>query len=192
MVAVILRPAQDEVMSKKNPWTKLKSAIKYENPWIKVREDNVLKPNGEPGIYGVVEFKNTAMGIVALNDREEVVLVGQYRYPLNEYSWEIPEGGCPEGEKPLQAAKRELLEETGLKARSWKKLFEMSLSNSSTNERAVVFLATGLSQHAAQPEDTEVLKKKTVNLKNAVDMVLSGEITDAISVAALLYAGRKL
>lgn len=179
-------------MSKKNPWKKLKSATKYENPWIKVREDAVLKPNGEPGIYGVVEFKNTAMGILALNERKEIVLVGQFRYPLNEYSWEIPEGGCPAGEQPLAAAKRELLEETGFKAKKWKKLFDMTLSNSSTNERATVFLATELTQHNATPEDTEVLKLKTVKLTKAVDMVLSGEITDGISVAALLYAGLKL
>jgi 8-oxo-dGTP pyrophosphatase MutT (NUDIX family) len=179
-------------MSKKNPWTKLKSETKYENPWIKVREDAVVKPNGEPGIYGVVEFKNLAVGVIALNKKKEIVLVGQYRYPLNEYSWELPEGGCPAGEQPLKAAKRELLEETGLKAKTWKRLFEMSLSNSSTNERAVVFLATDLSQHDAEPEETEVLKRKTVKLTKAIDMVLSGEITDAISVAALLYAGHKL
>lgn len=179
-------------MSKKNPWTKLESETKYENPWIKVREDSVLKPNGEPGIYGVVEFKNVAVGVVALNARREIVLVGQYRYPLSAYSWEIPEGGCPAGEQPLKAAKRELLEETGLKAKTWKRLFEMTLSNSSTNERAVVFLATGLTQHEAKPEDTEVLKTKTVKLTKAVNMVLSGDITDAISVAALLYSGLEL
>ena len=179
-------------MSKKNPWTKIKSKSVYENPWIRVREDKVLKPNGEPGIYGVVEFKNKAVGVIALNKRREVVLVGQYRYPLNEYSWELPEGGCPEGESLTAAAKRELLEETGLKARKWKKLFEMSLSNSSTNERAVVFLATALSQHEDEPEDTEVLKRKTVPLTKALEMVFSGEITDAISVAGLLYAGHKL
>jgi 8-oxo-dGTP pyrophosphatase MutT (NUDIX family) len=179
-------------MSKKNPWTKIKSELKYENPWIRVREDAVLKPSGEPGIYGVVEFKNTAVGVIAINKRREVVLVGQYRYPLNEYSWELPEGGCPEGERPLAAAKRELLEETGLRARKWKKLFVMSLSNSSTDERAVVFLATDLSQHLSAPEDTEVLKKKTIPLTKAIKMVFSGEITDAISVAALLYAGHQL
>lgn len=179
-------------MPKKNPWTKLKSAVKYENPWIKVREDAVLKPNGEPGIYGVVEFKNMAVGVIALNSKREVVLVGQFRYPLNEYSWEIPEGGCPFGEQPLAAAKRELLEETGYRARKWKKLFEMTLSNSSTNERATVYLATDLTLHAAEPEDTEILKRKTVKLTKAVEMVFSGEITDAISVAALLYAGHKV
>lgn len=187
-----LRSNDTHVMSKKNPWTKLKSAVKYENPWVRVREDRVLKPNGEPGIYGVVEFKNLAIGVIALNKKKEIVLVGQYRYPLDEYSWEIPEGGCPANEQPLAAAKRELLEEAGLKARKWKKLFEMTLSNSSTNERAVVYLATDLTQHGARPEDTEVLKQKTVKLTEAVDMVLSGEITDAISVAALLYSGLKL
>jgi 8-oxo-dGTP pyrophosphatase MutT (NUDIX family) len=176
-------------MARKNPWTKLKSETKYDNPWIRVREDKVIKPNGDPGIYGVVHFKNTAIGVVALNEDDEVVLVGQYRYPLNEYSWELPEGGCPAKEQPLAAAKRELREETGLKARKWKRLFNMTLSNSSTDERAIVFLATGLTQHKAMPEDTEVLKLKTVPLTKAVDMVLSGEITDAISVAALLHCG---
>ena len=174
-----------------NPWKRLNSNLKYNNAWISVTEDKVLKPNGEPGIYGVVNFKNVAVGVIALhkNAKNEscVILVGQYRYPLGRYSWELPEGGCPTTEQPLAAAKRELEEETGYKAKSWKKVLEMDLSNSSTNERAIIFLATKLTPGRAQPEDTEVLRLKSVSLTKAVEMVLRGEITDAISVAALLY-----
>lgn len=179
-------------MPKKNPWTKLDTTVKYDNPWIRVREDRVVKPNGEPGIYGVVHFKNRAVGVLALDSDNNVLLVGQYRYPLKEYSWELPEGGCPRGEQLLSAAKRELLEETGYRAKTWRRCFEMALSNSSTDERAFIFLATGLTAGKAQPEDTEVLKVKRVPLTKAVQMVLRGEITDGISVAALLYAGLKL
>src|ERR687890_1606450 len=113
----------------KNPWRKISSREVYENPWIRVREDEVLRPDGEPGIYGVVHFKNVAVGVLAV-EGDELYLVGQYRYTLDRYSWEIPEGGCPEGEEPLDAARRELEEETGLRARCWEKLGEAHLSNS--------------------------------------------------------------
>ena len=154
----------------------------------------MLTPNGTNGIYGVVEFKNVAVGVLALeNDdggNECVWLVGQYRYPLKRYSWELPEGGCPKGESVLSAAKRELREETGLRARKWSRAFEMDLSNSVTDERAVVFLARDLVAGVPSPDETEVLRLKRVKLKWAVDQVLKGEITDAISVAALLYAAQ--
>src|SRR5215218_5146951 len=123
-----------------NPWRMLDSRRVYENPWISVREDSVIRPDGEPGIYGVVHYKNTAVGVVPVED-DHVYLVGQYRYPLECYSWEIPEGGCPEGEDTLEAARRELKEETGLEAGSWSKLGEAFLSNSVADEHAVWYLA---------------------------------------------------
>src|SRR5918998_3074540 len=112
-----------------NPWLTVSSRRVYDNPWITIREDQVIRPDGEPGIYGVVHFKNIAVGVLAV-EGEFVYLVGQYRYPLDSYSWEIPEGGCPEGEDPLDAARRELEEETGLRARRWEKMGEAHLSNS--------------------------------------------------------------
>lgn len=173
-----------------NPWTVVKSKKIYDNPWISVREDQVLNPKSEAGIYGVIQFKNIAVGVVALqNDskgRECILLVGQYRYPLDRYSWEIPEGGCPIGERPLAAAKRELKEETGFRARSWDKALELDLSNSVTDERAIVYVARDLVGGKSSPEPTEVLELKSVLLTEALRMVLDGEITDAISAAAIL------
>ena len=151
-----------------------------------MREDAVINPAKKRGIYGVVEFKNIAVGVVVLDDRDRVLLVGQYRYPLSRYSWEIPEGGCQKGEKPLAAAKRELIEETGFTARHFKKILEMHLSNSSTDERAIIYLATHLRQGVALPEETEVLKLKWLNLKDALKRIDRGEITDSMTVAGLL------
>lgn len=173
-------------MTNKNPWTFLSSEQKYDNPWIKVDEHQVLKPSGRPGIYGVVHFKNKAIGIVAIDRHDYIYLVGQYRYPLKRYSWEIPEGGGPPGEEPLEAAKRELLEETGLIAGHWELMLEMDLSNSVSDESCLVFVATDLSQGQARPEDTEELQIRRLPFKDAVDLVLKGEITDSVSVAALL------
>src|ERR1051325_382654 len=121
--------SKEEIDETKNPWRTLSSEEVYENPWIKVREDAVVHPDGEQGIYGVVHFKNVAIGVLPVED-DYIYLVGQYRYPLEKYSWEIPEGGCPEGEDFLQAAQRELAEETGLRADNWQELGRAYLSNS--------------------------------------------------------------
>ncbi|MFN2454555.1 MAG: NUDIX domain-containing protein [Pyrinomonadaceae bacterium] len=168
-----------------NPWRTLASEHIYENSWISLREDKVVRPDGERGIYGVVHFKNTAIGILAVED-DFIYLVGQYRYPLNKYSWEIPEGGCPEGENLLQAAQRELAEETGLRAATWEQLGEAHLSNSVSDEYAVWFLATNLAQGECQPEGTERLRVRRVPLSTATRMALTGEITDALSLVALM------
>ena len=168
----------------RNPWLTLGSRRVYENPWISVREDSVTRPDGEPGIYGVVHYKNKAVGVLPVED-DHVYLVGQYRYPLGRYSWEIPEGGCPEDEKPLGAARRELREETGLEARNWRKLGEAYLSNSVADEYAVWFLATDLVAGEQQPEGTEVIGVRRVPLREAVAMALDGRITDALSILAL-------
>jgi 8-oxo-dGTP pyrophosphatase MutT (NUDIX family) len=168
----------------RNPWRTVSSRQVYENPWISVREDQVVRPDGEPGIYGVVHYKNVAVGVLAIEE-DHVYLVGQYRYPLETYSWEIPEGGCPEGEEPLSAARRELREETGLEATSWRMLGEAYLSNSVADEYAVWFLATGLVPGKERPEGTEKIRVRRVPLREALAMALDGGITDALSIVAL-------
>jgi 8-oxo-dGTP pyrophosphatase MutT (NUDIX family) len=176
-----------------NPWLTHRSKVIYDNPWIAVTEFQVTTPGGQPGIYGRVHFKNLAIAVVPVDEEGFTTLVGQFRYVPNVYSWEVPEGGCPEGESPLGAAQRELEEETGLRAQHWESLMpEVHLSNSVSDERALAFLATGLSQGTACPEDTEQLQLKRLPLREAVDMAKRGEITDALSVLALLRAEAKL
>ena len=170
---------------KENPWRKISSREVYENPWIRVREDEVVRPDGGPGIYGVVHFKNVAVGVLAV-EGDELYLVGQYRYTLDTYSWEITEGGCAEGEDTLDAARRELEEETGLRARRWEKLGEAHLSNSATDEYAVWYLATELTQGEQRPEGTERIQVRRVKLREALRMALAGEMTDALSMLAVM------
>lgn len=167
-------------------WKTKTSTVAYENPWIKISHEEVTTPKGTDGIYGVVHFKNTAIGIVPLDEEGNTWLVKQSRYTLNQYTWEIPEGGCPQGEEPLSAAKRELEEEVGLQARDWQQLMNMHLSNSVTDEFCVVFLARNLFAGQQQLESTEDIEYKKLPLIDAITMVKRGEITDAISVAALL------
>lgn len=158
----------------------------YDNPWIQVTEFQVVNPSGGPGIYGVVHFKNLAIGVVPLDEQGHLWLVGQYRYPLQAYSWEIPEGGGPLEVDPLLSAQRELLEETGIRAAHWELILTMHLSNSVSDEKALIYLATGLSYHDSQPEETEQLQLRKVKLEEAYEEVLQGKITDSISVAAIL------
>jgi 8-oxo-dGTP pyrophosphatase MutT (NUDIX family) len=175
----------------KSPWQTLSSRQMYDNDWINVREDSVIRPDAEQGIYGVVHFKNIAIGILAVED-DFIYLVGQYRYPLEQYSWEIPEGGCPEGEDPLHAAQRELEEETGLRAKTWEKLGEAHLSNSVSDEFAIWFMATGLTQGEHRPDGTEKLKIRRVAFSEALEMALAGEITDGLSLLAIMQHQIKL
>ncbi len=171
-----------------NPWQTLSTRIVYENPWIRVREDQVIQPDGAPGIYGVVEFHG-CVGVLPIDADGNVHLVGQYRYPLQQYSWEIPEGGCHVGEEPLQAAQRELREELGLEADSLELLGTSHLSNSVSDEIAYFYLATNLTQHEARPEGSEQLEHRIVPFAEALRMVLHGEITDSLSqIAILQYA----
>ncbi len=170
----------------KNPWTTLTNQTIYENPWIKLTHRDVLTPTGSKGIYGVVHFKNIAVGVVPLDEDNNTWLVGQYRYTLEKYSWELPEGGCPEGENTLEAARRELLEETGITARQWTPLLSMDISNSVTDETAVAYIARELSFGLAAPEETEDLKVKKLPFEEVVLMVLDGRITDAFSLAMIM------
>ena len=171
-----------------NPWKTISEETAYENAWIRVEHHEVLNPAGNPGIYGKVHFKNTAIAIITVDSEGFTYLVGQFRYTLNTYSWEVPEGGCSieSGESILEAAKRELLEETGLVALKWTELGEVYLSNSVSDEKAVMYLAQNLSQHQACPEETEQLKIRKLPLKEAIEMAQNGEITDALSVLSLL------
>jgi ADP-ribose pyrophosphatase len=171
-----------------NPWTKLSQEVKYDNPWIQVSEHQVLNPAGNPGIYGVVHFKNLAIGIIPIDAEGYTWLVGQYRYPLDSYSWEIPEGGSPLGIDPIEGARRELLEETGMQARELKLIQTMHLSNSVSDEYALIYLATGLTQGEAQPEETEQLRVKRLPFQEVYEMVCKGEITDSMSVGGILRA----
>lgn len=169
-----------------NPWQVLGAIEIYDNPWIKITEFDVINPSGGKGIYGKVHFKNRAIGVVAIDEEQSIYLVGQYRFPLDRYSWELPEGGGAFEETALEAAKRELLEETGLVAHKWEELLKMDLSNSVTDEQAIVFVATGLEQHNARPEPTEQLQIIKRPLQEVFDDVMAGRITDSITVAAVL------
>ncbi|HWB92543.1 MAG TPA: NUDIX hydrolase [Puia sp.] len=169
-----------------NPWKILAEKRIYDNPWIGITEYDVLNPSGGRGIYGKVFFKNLAIGVVPLDGEGYTWLVGQYRFPLDRYSWEIPEGGGDPGVPPVESAKRELLEEAGLVAAEWVELMQMHLSNSVTDEHAIIFVARGLEQREAMPEETEQLVIKRAPFEEAYRMVERGEITDSMSVAAIL------
>jgi 8-oxo-dGTP pyrophosphatase MutT (NUDIX family) len=171
-----------------NPWHTKESRTVYKNPWISVREDQVVRPDGQDGIYGVVEFKNWAIGIVPVTENGDTFLVGQHRYPLGFYCWEIPEGGGPTDATPLESAQRELQEEVGLTAAKWTYLGELALSNSVTNEIGCVFLAQDLTFGESDPEGTEKLQIKRVPLKTAYEMALTGEISDGLAIVGLVRA----
>lgn len=167
-------------------WQRKSSRCVYENPWIKVSHEEVITPAGSDGIYGVVHFKNTAVGVIPVDEEGNTWLVRQTRYTMGEYTWEIPEGGCPKHEETLVAAKRELQEEVGLEAQQWEVLQRLQLSNSVTDETAVIYLAKNLSAVDQALEDSEDIEVMKLPLTEAIAMVDRGEITDAISVAALL------
>ncbi len=172
-------------MTPKNPWKTLSSRPIYENPWLRLREDQVIRPDGKEGIYGVVDTR-LAVGVIALTPEKEIFIVGQWRYPLNRYSWEIIEGGGDPNEDGLVTAKRELKEEAGLIAETWRTLGgEVHLSNCFSSERAVFFVAENLTQVGAEPEGTEELELRKIKFLDALAMVDTGEITDAMTIIAL-------
>lgn len=168
-----------------NPWEILAEKNIYDNPWISVTEFDVINPSGGKGIYGKVHFKNFATGVIPLDEDMNTYLVGQYRFPINQYSWEIPEGGGQQGVEILESAKRELKEETGLVAEEWTKLADLHLSNSISDEYGVIFMARKLKQEEAMPEETEQLVVKKVSFEEAYQMVEDGIITDAVAVVAI-------
>lgn len=176
--------------STENPWQTLNSAVPYENPWLSIRHEEVVTPAGTPGIYGVVSFKNKAVGVIPIDADGNTYLVGQYRYPLNEYSWEIPEGGSPLGTDPLESAKRELKEETGLEAQKWTKVARIHTSNSATDEEGFLYIAEELTQGDHAPEETEDLRVWKLPLAEAVEMAMTSRITDSLSVSGLLIVAR--
>src|SRR5690606_388563 len=162
------------------------SEVKFETPWIKVTKHDVLNPAGKPGIYGVVSFKNIAIGILPLDKDLNTWLVGQWRFPLGQYSWEIPEGGGPHGVDPILSAKRELKEETGLIAKKYTVLGKIHTSNSGCDEYGILYLAQDLQQSDAEPEESEDLQIKKLPFAEAYQMVMDGRITDSLSMVAIL------
>lgn len=169
-----------------NPWKITSEKEVYSNPWISLTHYDVINPSGNEGIYGKVHYKNRAIGVLPLDGDMNTYLVGQYRFTLSQYSWEMPEGGGPLGTDPLESAKRELLEETGLKASKWTELNRIHLSNSVGDEYGYIYLAQGLEQFEAEPEDTEQLIVKKVPFSEMYRMVCNSEITDSMTIAAVL------
>jgi 8-oxo-dGTP pyrophosphatase MutT (NUDIX family) len=168
-----------------NPWQITSQKNIYDNSWISVTEYGVINPSGGKGIYGKVHFKNLAIGIIPMDENGDIWLVGQYRFTLGAFSWEIPEGGSFPDKDPLDGAKRELKEETGLIAGSWEKLLEIHLSNSVSDEFGIIYLATDLVQAEAEPEETEELHIQKLSVREAYQMILNHQITDSLSVAAI-------
>jgi len=168
-----------------NPWRTLGSKIVYSNPWMVIREDRVIRPDGAEGIYGVVEMP-LSCGIVAIDDRDQIAMVSQWRYTLGKVSVEIPTGGAVHGERPLDAAKRELSEETGLTASSWTPLGAIDNSNGVTTDVAYMFLARQLSSGPVNPQGDEDIELSWMSFADAVSSVMAGEITESVSVAAIL------
>ncbi len=170
------------------PWTTLSQRIAYENPWIRVREDKFVRPDGEVGLYGVVEIR-PSIGVVAVNQNREIVLVGQYRYTLRRYTWEIPRGGSSEGETDMLAvAQRELREETGVEAARWDSLGTVDVCNGVTTDVQHLYLARELTLKEAEPDPEEELSIRWVKLEEGVRMAMEGGITEVCSLAAILKA----
>ncbi len=175
----------NEKVNTDNPWITKTTEVVYESAWIKVHKNEVLNPAGNPALYSYVEFKNLAIGIIPLDKNNNTWLVGQFRYPTTSYSWEIIEGGGDPKVDPIESAKRELKEEAGIVADTYEELMRLHLSNSATDELAIVYVARGLHFEEAEPEESEILQVKKVHIKEAYEMCLRGEITDGISVAAI-------
>jgi len=172
----------------KNPWKTQSSKVVYDNPWISVIHNEVLQPDGQPGIYGKVHFKNLAVGIVPIDQDGNTWIVGQYRFVLDQYTWEIPMGGCPVGTDPVETARRELIEETGIRAESFEKILELHLSNAVCDELGMAYVARGLTLGESEPDGSEEIVLKKLPFEELYQMVLSGSITDALSCCAVLKA----
>jgi len=171
--------------TRSGPWVRRNRRVAYDNPWVTVWHDEVDRPDGSPGIYGVVHFAAAAVGVVVLDDADRVLLVGQHRYALDAYSWEIPEGGVPPGESPLDGARRELREETGVEATDWREIVRFHLSNSISDEAGVLFAARATSHGVATPEPSEDLAVRWLPFDEALEMTIDGRITDAMTIMGL-------
>lgn len=173
-------------MRERGPWKTLSEEERYATPWISVSHHEIIDPSGTPGIYGVIHFRNIAVGIIALDNELNTWIVGQYRYPTQTYSWEIPEGGGARNIPPLQSAQRELREEAGITASEWTEILHMDLSNSASDEEAVIYLARGLSFQPPEPDHNEELALRKVPFAELYRMVISGEVRDSLTIAATL------
>lgn len=169
-----------------SPWSTHSSTIAYDNPWIEVTHRDVTTPTGTAGIYGKVHFKNVGIGVIPIDDDDHTWLVGQFRYALGRYSWEIPEGGGPLGSDPEESARRELREECGLIADELELIVEVALSNSVTDELGLVYVARGLSTTTVDPDETEELALQRVPVSDAIEMALDGRIDDSLSQLGLM------
>ena len=176
---------QPALPSPHGPWRRRRRTVAYRNDWLLVWHDEVIRPDGQPGIYGVVHPFALAVGVVAIDDHARILLVGQYRYTLDRYSWELPEGGTATDEAPLLGAQRELAEETGFRAMVWRELLHVHTSNSVMDEAGILYVATDLVAGAAAPDATEDLDVRWVDLVEALAMIDRGEITDALTMIGL-------
>jgi 8-oxo-dGTP pyrophosphatase MutT (NUDIX family) len=177
--------SDSEIANRIGPWTRRSRAVVYDNPWITIWHDEVARPDGSPGIYGVVHFANLAVGAVVLDDEDRVLLVGQHRYTLDAYSWELPEGGVPDGEPAVDGARREVREETGVEADGWREIVRFHLSNSISDEAGVLFAARARTHGAPSPEPSEELEIRWVPFDEALAMTTDGRITDAMTIMGL-------
>lgn len=173
-------------MTERGPWKTLSEKEVYSTPWISVSHHEVIDPGGAKGIYGVVHFKNLALGVVPLDEELNTWIVGQYRYPTRSYSWEIPEGGGDRRVPPLESAQRELREEAGIVAARWTEVLRMDLSNSASDEHAIIYVAQGLTFHEPEPDSNEELALRKLPFAELYGMVQRGEVLDSLTVAAVL------
>jgi ADP-ribose pyrophosphatase len=173
-------------MTKRGPWTTLNEELRYETPWISVSHHDILDPSGRQGIYGVVHFKNLAIGVVVLDGDLNTWIVGQYRYPIQAYSWEIPEGGGDRSVPSLASAQRELREEAGIVAGKWTEVLRMDLSNSASDEHAILYVAQDLTFFEPEPDHNEELALRKLPFEELYGMVVRGEVRDSLTVAAVL------
>ena len=179
-------------MEQRGPWKKLKEEERYSTPWISVSHHDIIDPSGREGIYGVVHFKNLAVGIIPLDEDGNTWIVGQYRYPIKAYSWEIIEGGGSRERPPLESAQRELREEAGIEAARWTEVLQMDLSNSASDEVAIIFVAQGLTFHEPEPDHNEELALRKLPFSEVVSMVMRGELRDSLTVAGVLKVDRMI
>jgi ADP-ribose pyrophosphatase len=183
---------QQEPLEVRGPWRTLSIEERYATPWISVSHHEVVDPSGGRGIYGVIHFKNVAVGIIPLDAELNTWIVGQYRYPIKQYSWEIPEGGGRRDVPPIDSARRELREEVGIEAAHWTEVLRMDLSNSASDEEAIIFVAQGLTFHRPEPEATEDLTMRRLPFRELFEAVMRGEMRDSLTVAAVLKVQRML